>query len=91
MAAQDKTGTDPAERNNDHEADHNPPYHGQSAGQYFATRISTLRPPMLSAPNPIKIIMMLSARQWAFFMVAFCAWVRHPLPPDSNPGGINMA
>ena len=68
------------ERDTDHhgvigEQDH-PPHHGMSAGQYIATRFSSLKPPMAKAPNPFKLLMMLNARQWAFFSVAFIAWVR---------------
>ncbi|KAI1077897.1 MFS general substrate transporter [Whalleya microplaca] len=51
-----------------------PPHHGMSVGQYLATRISTLKPPMTKAPNPFKLIRMLNRRQWAFFGVAFWAW-----------------
>lgn len=66
------------ERDTDHhgvigEQDH-PPHHGMSAGQYIATRFSSLKPPMAKAPNPFKLLMMLNARQWAFFSVAFIAW-----------------
>ena len=53
-----------------------PPHHGMSAGQYLATRFSTLKPPMAKAPNPIKLLRRITRQQWAFFMVAFCAWVR---------------
>ena len=51
-----------------------PPHHGMSAGQYFASRFSSLKPPMAKAPNPVAIIRSLTGRQWAFFMVAFVAW-----------------
>lgn len=66
------------ERDADHhgvigEQDH-PPHHGMSAGEYIATRFSSLKPPMAKAPNPFKLVMMLNARQWAFFSVAFIAW-----------------
>ena len=45
-----------------------------SAGRYAATRISTLKPPMAKAPNPIKLLRMLNFQQWMFFLVAFIAW-----------------
>ncbi|POR33857.1 Carboxylic acid transporter protein [Tolypocladium paradoxum] len=45
-----------------------------SAAKYMATRISTLRPPMLPVPNPIKLLRMLNRQQWAFFALAFFAW-----------------
>lgn len=45
-----------------------------SAGNYLATRVSTLKPPMNKAPNPITLLRMLNRRQWAFFFVAFFAW-----------------
>ncbi|KAI6581179.1 hypothetical protein MCOR06_009181 [Pyricularia oryzae] len=51
-----------------------PPWHGMSAGRYLATRVSSLKPPMESAPNPLKLLLMLDKHCWAFFMVAFLAW-----------------
>ncbi len=45
-----------------------------SPGQYAATRISTLKPPMNKAANPIKLLRMLNRQQWLFFLVAFFAW-----------------
>ena len=56
-----------------------PPHHGMSPGRYLATRISSLKPPMAKAPNPIKLILMLNRRHWAFFFVAFWAWVCDPI------------
>lgn len=56
------------------------PWHGMSAGQYLGTRFATLKPPMLSAPNPLKLVVMINRRQWAFFAVAFAAWVRCRTP-----------
>jgi SHS family lactate transporter-like MFS transporter len=50
-----------------------------TAGQYAATRVSTLKPPMNKAPNPFKLLAMLSGRQWLFFFVGFFAWVG-PIP-----------
>lgn len=46
-----------------------------SAGRYLATRFSTLKPPMNKAPNPIKLLLLLNRRQWAFFFIGFIAWV----------------
>lgn len=46
-----------------------------SAGRYAATRITTLKPPMHKAPNPIRLLRMLTGRQWLFFLVGFIAWV----------------
>lgn len=46
----------------------------QSVGRYLATRIPTLKPPMEKAPNPIRLLRMLSLQQWLFFLVAFIAW-----------------
>jgi SHS family lactate transporter-like MFS transporter len=45
-----------------------------SAGRYIATRLSTLKPPMHKAPNPIRLLRMLNRRQWAFFFIGFVAW-----------------
>lgn len=58
-----------------HEYDSRAPHEGMSPGQYVATRISSLKPPMLHVPNPIKLLRMLNSQQWAFFFVAFAAWV----------------
>lgn len=46
-----------------------------SVGQYLATRVSSLKPAMAPAPNPIKLLRMLTKQNWAFFAVAFVAWV----------------
>jgi hypothetical protein len=51
------------------------PYQGMSPGRYLATRFSTLKPPFLNVENPIKLLRMLDRMQWAFFAVAFWAWV----------------
>lgn len=48
--------------------------HKMSAGEYAVTRISTLKPPMNKAPNPFKLLAMLSGKQWTFFLVGFLAW-----------------
>jgi len=45
-----------------------------SVGQYIKRRFTTLVPPMNKAPNPIKALMLLSRKQWLFFMIAFFAW-----------------
>ncbi|KAH7376824.1 sugar transporter family protein [Plectosphaerella cucumerina] len=50
------------------------PYEGMSASQYLSTRFSTLKPPMLPAPNPWRLIRMLNRHHWAFFSIAFAAW-----------------
>ena len=42
--------------------------------RYLATRLSTLKPPMAKAPNPIKLLRLLNLQQWLFFLVAFLAW-----------------
>ncbi|KAI0595759.1 H+ symporter family protein [Biscogniauxia sp. FL1348] len=56
------------------EANVYPPHHGMSAGTYLATRISSLKPPMTKAPNPIRLLRMLDRHHWAFFSIAFIAW-----------------
>ena len=45
-----------------------------SVGQYVASRIPTLRPPMNRAPNPFSLLRQLNTQQWLFFLVAFLAW-----------------
>lgn len=52
------------------------PHHHEhmSVGQYISTRISSLKPPMAEAPNPITLLRMLNVQQWLFFLVAFFAW-----------------
>ena len=45
-----------------------------STGNYLSTRLSTLKPPMTKAPNPIKLVRLLNLQQWLFFLVAFFAW-----------------
>ncbi|KAH6889234.1 lactate/pyruvate transporter [Thelonectria olida] len=57
-----------------HEYDSRAPHEGMTPGEYVKTRISTLKPPMLHVPNPIKLVRMLNSQQWAFFFVAFAAW-----------------
>ena len=53
----------------------NPPHYGMSPAKYLATRFTTLKPAMASAPNPLRLLRMLNGQQWAFFTVAFIAWV----------------
>ncbi|KAK8081114.1 H+ symporter family protein [Apiospora hydei] len=53
---------------------YHPPHHGMSTGKYLATRFSSLKPAMAPAPNPIKLLRMLTMQNWAFFAVAFVAW-----------------
>jgi hypothetical protein len=74
-AAYDGTGEFNADNANIH-----PPHHGMSVGKYLATRVSSLKPAMAPAPNPIRLVLMLNRHQWAFFFVAFFAWVRSHLP-----------
>jgi MFS transporter, SHS family, lactate transporter len=45
-----------------------------SAGRYAATRVTTLKPPMGRAPNPITLLRMLNFQQWMFFLVALLGW-----------------
>lgn len=52
-----------------------PPHEGLSIGRYLATRFTTLKPPMLPVPNPWRLVRMLNAQHWAFFALAFAAWV----------------
>lgn len=63
-----------------------PPHHGMSPAAYMASRFTTLKPPMLSAPNPIRLVLMLNRHHWAFFFVAFWAWVSPSVPPPSPRG-----
>jgi MFS transporter, SHS family, lactate transporter len=60
-------------------SDYAPPRHVReeqhmTARQYITTRISSLKPPMEKAPNPIKLLRLLNLQQWMFFLVAFIAW-----------------
>jgi len=45
-----------------------------SAGQYLATRVSSLKPPMTPLANPFSLLAQLNFQQWLFFGVAFCGW-----------------
>lgn len=38
--------------------------------RYLVTRISTLKPPMNPAPNPLKALTLLNKQQWLFFLVS---------------------
>ena len=40
-----------------------------SVGQYLATRIPTLKPPMTKVANPISLLATLNRSQWLFFLV----------------------
>ncbi|OAA67114.1 sugar transporter family protein [Niveomyces insectorum RCEF 264] len=51
-----------------------PPHANMSVRTYIATRISSLKPPMAKAPDPFRLVAMLTRRQWAFFAVAFLGW-----------------
>jgi hypothetical protein len=55
-------------------------YNHTSVGQYIATRIPSLKPPMDRAPNPFKVLAMLNTQQWLFFLVAFIAWYEFQKP-----------
>lgn len=74
MADDEKPSADHVGTVPEHDVANLPPWHGMSTGQYLATRVSSLKPPMTSAPNPIKLLLMLDRHCWAFFMVAFLAW-----------------
>ncbi|KAK5175827.1 Carboxylic acid transporter [Saxophila tyrrhenica] len=52
----------------DHPDDH------LSVGQYLATRLPTLKPPMDKLENPFTLLAMLNFKQWMFFLVAFLGW-----------------
>ncbi|ORY59772.1 major facilitator superfamily domain-containing protein [Pseudomassariella vexata] len=52
-----------------------PPHYGMSTGKYLATRFTSLKPPMTKAPNPIALLRKLNRQNWAFFAIAFFAWV----------------
>jgi SHS family lactate transporter-like MFS transporter len=50
------------------------PEEKMSAGKYFKTRITTLKPPMQKAENPFKTLRLLNRLQWMQFLIAFIAW-----------------
>ena len=67
------------DKQRDDSPDYDPPFQTEerqkmSAGRYVATRLSTLKPPMNKAPNPLKLLAMLNLQQWLFFLVGFFAW-----------------
>ncbi|KAG7119034.1 hypothetical protein HYQ46_011008 [Verticillium longisporum] len=76
MAAHENMGVDPDPQPRVSEAKAS--HADMTAGRYLATRFSTLKPPMLAAPNPWRLVRMLDRHQWAFFGVAFAAWVCLP-------------
>jgi hypothetical protein len=45
-----------------------------TAGQYIATRFSSLKPPMTPLANPFSLLAQLSTTNWLFFGVAFAGW-----------------
>jgi len=57
------------------EALESPTPHEMTIGEYASTRLTTLKPPMHHAPNPFRLLGMLSGKQWLFFLVGFLAWV----------------
>lgn len=80
------TAGDPTSSPGDEGAEGWAPHHGMSASTYLATRLSTLKPAMMSAPNPIRVILSLNRQNWSFFMIAFLAWVSQLLSPShENP------
>ena len=44
-------------------------YEGMSVGQYIATRIPSLKPPLTQLGNPIIGLRKLTTMQWMFFLV----------------------
>jgi hypothetical protein len=74
----DNTAIDHGHSNNG--VPESPAPHQMSAKEYALTRLSTLRPPMHHAPNPIRLLMTLNTKQWMFFLVAFLAWVCASFP-----------
>ena len=67
------------DKQRDDSRDSEPPFQTEerqkmSAGRYIATRLSTLKPPMNKAPNPLTLLSMLNLQQWLFFLVGFFAW-----------------
>lgn len=75
MSDNEKTTTSHRDAGGDAFAADIPPHEGMGPGKYLATRFSTLKPPMHKLRNPFKLIGMLTGHHWAFFGVAFFAWV----------------
>jgi hypothetical protein len=71
----DSNNNDPNIANNGNAVTESHAPHEMSIKEYALTRFSSLRPPMHDAPNPFRLLMMLSGKQWLFFLVAFLAWV----------------
>ncbi|KAG0653004.1 Carboxylic acid transporter [Hyphodiscus hymeniophilus] len=46
----------------------------KTPAEYAMTRFSSLKPPMNKAPNPFRLLALLSGKQWLFFFVGFFAW-----------------
>ncbi|KAL8965113.1 MAG: hypothetical protein Q9183_004020 [Haloplaca sp. 2 TL-2023] len=55
-------------------SDDAPPESRMGIGRYLATRLSTLKPPMAKAPNPLKVLALLNLQQRLFFLCASIAW-----------------
>ena len=53
---------------------HNGAPNTMSIGRYLGTRVTSLKPPMHSVPNPIRLLRMLNTQQWLFFLVGFIGW-----------------
>ena len=54
----------------ENESQHQPDHLKMSPRQYFATRLSTLKPPLTIPPNPFKVLGLLTRRDWLFFAVS---------------------
>jgi hypothetical protein len=48
------------------------PEQNMSIGQYIATRVSSLKPPMTRLENPITLLGSLNRHHWNAFGIAFC-------------------
>lgn len=49
-------------------------YSPRQIARYFATRISTLKPPRNEIRNPITVLKELDSHQWLLFLVGFLGW-----------------
>jgi len=49
---------------------------------YLKHQIVTLKPPGEKPTNPIKCLMMLTGRQWAFWFIGFFGWTWVLLPGE---------